>query len=252
MIVGVICSDDRMIQVADKLSANNVVYKIFSEEDIKYFKQIHVLVLPVHGMNLDYQVKMWKSYMTLPKSFFNETTIVFQGIMENKNPIIKSRVFYYLEDESVKTKNAILTAEGVLKELIQHTCKSIYDVSIDLVGYGACGKAIVKMLNDLGVNVRVIRRNCNESKVFCSVDCWKICGDVIINTAPDKIVNVERLKSWNKVPLILDISNFDLFSEKDLEHSHINYYKLSNLPGYFSPISAGNIIADYIRRILYE
>lgn len=252
MIIGVICSDERMIQVADNLSTNNVVYKIFSEEDINFLKQVNIVILPIHGMNYKYQIKMWKSYITLPKDYFNESVVVFQGIHEKENPKIISKTICYLEDSKVKERNAILTAEGVIKEFIQHTSSSIYDISVDIVGYGTCGKAIAKILHNLGVSIRIIRRSCIETGVFCPVRQWTRCADVIINTAPDRVINIERLKSWNKIPVILDISNYTLFDEDELEKIPMNYYKLPNLPGRYAPISAGNIIAEYIRRVLYE
>ncbi len=250
MIIGVICSDERMIQVADNLSTNNVVYKIFSEEDINDLKQVNVVILPIHGMNSKYQIKMWKSYITLPNDCFNESVIVFQGIHEKDNPKIASKTIYYLENSKVKEQNAILTAEGVVKEFIQHTSSSIYDVSVDIVGYGVCGSAIATILHNLGVDIRIIRRSCMETGLFCPLSKWTGCKDVIINTAPDRIINIERLKSWNKVPLILDISNYTLFDDKELEMIPMHYYKLPNLPGRYAPISAGNIIAEYVRGIL--
>ena len=135
-----------------------------------------------------------------------------------------------MKDKTVIDENAILTAEGVLSEMLEATNKSIYSTKIDIVGYGHCGKAIYQMLKNLQVDVRVIRRNAQKQDDFISYQDWKKCGDIIVHTA------------------ILDISTPCFFDESFLKSNGIIYKRVGNLPGRFACISAGNIIANYVRR----
>lgn len=255
MKIGMVCSDERMMQVADNLKKDYVVYRIQEDTDFLTLPQLDAFVLPVKGMNEEHNVQMWNSYMHIPSSFWKiqgKEMVVFQGIENEAAKKLNVEVDYYMNAEEVITQNAILTAEGVLNELISHTCKSIYAITIDIVGYGHCGKAIYTMLKNLHTHVRVIRRDCVMSKEFLPIKEWKECGDVIIYTAPVQILDDAQIRSWSKTPLFLDISTPVLFHEEQIHRLHLNYYKISNLPGRFACISAGNIIADHIRRRLHE
>ena len=140
-----------------------------------------------------------------------------------------------------------MTAEGVLNELISCICKSIYDIQVDIVGYGHCGQVIYDMLKNLHVRVRIIRRDCKKEGDFLPVRDWETCGDVIIHTATGVMIAPSRMRSWKNKPVIIDISTPDLIDLKAAHEEGITVIKAGNLPGRFACISAGNIIAECIR-----
>ena len=125
--------------------------------------------------------------------------------------------------------------------------KSLYDIQIDIIGYGHCGKAIYRMLKSLDVKVRVIRRDCIEDDTFMTTKHWKQCGDVIINTSIEKLMDADLMRSWKNAPLIIDIATPDVVDKQCAKELGIPYQKEGNLPGRFCAESAGKIIADYVR-----
>lgn len=255
MKIGVICSDARMIQVADNLAADHQIIRIQEDTDFLALPQLDALVLPIKGMNDEHQVQLWDAYVHIPSCFWQiqgKGLCLFQGLPNAASRKLGLAVDYYMQAEKVIEQNAILTAEGVLNELIGHTCKSLYALSIDVVGYGHCGKAIYEMLKNLHAKVRVIRRQCEKQGDFCPIVQWEECGDVIIYTAPTNLITNTQLKTWKKQPLILDIATPVIFSEEECKQLNLNYHKISNLPGRYACISAGNIIAEHIRGKLHE
>lgn len=250
MKAGVLCSDQRMCQIKNNLSKDFEVISIDESTDWLTLPQLDVLILPVKGMDTEGNIVIQGKSMHIPSRFWHiqgKEVKLFSGT-DVKAPLCHFSLDCYMNDESVIDENAILTAEGVLSEILEATNKSIYSTKIDIVGYGHCGKAIYQMLKNLQVDVRVIRRNAQKQGDFISYQDWKECGDIIVHTATGKILEEKRLLQWEKKPVILDISTPCFFDESFLKSNGIIYKRLGNLPGRFACISAGNIIANYVRR----
>lgn len=252
MNVGVLCCDRRMSQIADNLSSDMDVIYVDESTDFLSLPMLDILVLPVKGIDVYGYVEFTQKRVHIPSTFWNmqgKHLQIFCGLpceaLRDKN------VYYYMNDEEVVKANAILTAEGVLYELIASVCKSIYAIQVDIIGYGFCGKEIYKMFKNLHVPVRVIRRDCESNDTFVKLSEWNTCGDVIINTAPVNVIEETHLQSWNKQVVLLDIASGSIFDQHVLKQHQIVYKKLPNLPGRYAHISAGNIIADCIRGICH-
>lgn len=253
MKIGIVCADERMRQVASNLAQDYDVYKIYEENDVVDVK-LDMLVLPVRGIDEDGNIQMYDRILHLSDDFWIQQGCdlqVFSGTSEKGNAITPFW-YCYMKDTKVVSQNAILTAEGVLNEMIQGTCKSIYSQQVDIIGYGTCGKAIYEMLKNLHVNVRVIRRQCDVKRNFMSVNDWKQCGDIIIHTAIGKMIDEQMVKQWKKTPYIIDIATPQLLPLEALKTHGCHVIKASNLPGKYAYISAGHIIADYIRRKIVD
>lgn len=253
MKIAVICNDDRMVQVRDNLLHDFCTMEVHNVFDLKLCeKEMDVLVLPVKGVDEQGHLKdivvddeFWKH--------LKPDVQIFCGLRCAFLDALPYDVHYYMEDEGVIRENAILTAEGVLNELIASCARSIYDIQVDVIGYGNCGKVIYEMLHNLQVNTRVIRRECKEEGDFITIDHWDSCGDVIINTSVQKVMDCARMHSWKKKPVIIDIATPDVIDLLAAKALAIPVIKAGNLPGRFASISAGNIIAEYIRgKVNYE
>ncbi|NBK97205.1 MAG: hypothetical protein EOM50_04200 [Erysipelotrichia bacterium] len=67
-----------------------------------------------------------------------------------------NKVYYYMRDDTLVKKNALLTASGLMAYLgslpidLNHT-------TFDVIGYGKCGKAIIDLFTAIGVAYRCIR-----------------------------------------------------------------------------------------------
>lgn len=249
MKIGIICADERMRYVASNLALDYDVYKIFDEQDLADIK-LDMLILPVKGIDEKGNIQMYDKKLHISDQFWVQQGYdlqVFSGT-EQKGNAITPFWYCYMNDKMVISQNAILTAEGVLNMMIQGTCKSIYAQQIDIIGYGKCGQAIYEILKNLHVKVRVIRRQCDLKKNFMSLKDWKQCGDIIIHTAIGKTIDEDMVKQWEKKPLIIDISTPQLLPLEALKKHGCQVVKASNLPAKYAPFSAGNMIADYIRR----
>ena len=250
MKIAVICSDERMIQVYDNLSRDFMVDRLDAQTDFLNLPQYQAVVFPVKGVDEFGYVRIQEQAIHIPHAFYEmqgKDCLLFCGIRNAVLDALPQRKIYYMLEESVIHENAVLTAEGVLNELISCICKSIYDIQVDIVGYGHCGQVIYDMLKNLHVRVRIIRRDCKKEGDFLPVRDWETCGDVIIHTATGVMIAPSRMRSWKNKPVIIDISTPDLIDLKAAHEEGITVIKAGNLPGRFACISAGNIIAECIR-----
>lgn len=252
--VAVVCSDSRMVQVYDNLSKDFNVMKIDKDTDFLTLPMLDAIVFPVRGIDSYGYLNMEDKACHIPSQFWEiqkNDICIFCGMKNDYFERLSIRKYYYMEDQEVKHENAILTAEGVLNELIGCSDSSIYDVKVDVIGYGNCGKVIYEMLRNLHVDVRVVRRTCCRQKAnFIELKDWKQCGDIIINTSIQKVMDKERMQKWGNQPIIIDIATPDVIDKKAAQELGIRVLRAGNLPGRFACITAGNIIACYIRGIL--
>lgn len=250
MNIGVICSDERLVQVSDNLASDFKVIRIDETTDLLALPTLDAIVFPVKGPDeLGYQ-QIKESRVKIPSAFWkiqDKTMKVFCGLPNEYLEQTTQPKLYYMKEEEVIKANAILTAEGVLNQLIGCICKSIYDIQVDVIGYGNCGKVIFEMLKNLHVKVRAVRRTCANTGDFISIEDWKECGDVIINTSYQPVMDEKRMMAWKKKPVILDIATPDVIDLSAAKALGIKVIKAGNLPGRFACISAGNIIAEHIR-----
>lgn len=250
MLIGVVCSDPRMQQVCDNLRKDFSVYPIHKDTNFMLIPQLDCLVFSVKGVDVDGNVKIEDEVVHIPSVFWKsqgKNLIVYTGIKTSVMQKLHAHVIYYMEDEGVVEANAILTAEGVLFELIRCTCKSMYTLCVDVVGYGCCGKAIYNMLKNLHVTVRVVRREPCKEHDFISLGEWDDCSDIIINTSIGPSINKQHLAKWKTKPIVLDIATPDVLPLDEFATRGICCKKIGNLPGMYACITAGNIIADFIR-----
>lgn len=249
MITAVVCSDDRMLFVYKKLHMYGNVLMIDGDTDLLALPHLDALILPVKGIDADGYINFKQTKVHVPSMFWTiqKDVLLFCGIPCEYVQRLSQEKDYYLLDHHVIEENAILTAEGVLHLLITSVSKSLYDIQVDVIGYGNCGKAIYRMLKNLDVNVHVIRRECKEDAVFHQLSNWDQCGDVIVHTSIQKVIDEARMKRWKKKPLIIDIATPDVVDIIAAKQLDIRYIKAGNLPGRFCAESAGRIIADYVR-----
>ncbi|MDD6467626.1 MAG: hypothetical protein PUF50_05550, partial [Erysipelotrichaceae bacterium] len=117
--------------------------------------------------------------------------------------------FCLLEVESYLNENARITAYGILSMLLEHCPRLITEMTVDIVGFGHCGKEIVHLLEQLEVSVRIITKGICDTNFECLLyEDWKYVepSDVIINTAPAVVINEYDCGRWKKDPIIIDLS----------------------------------------------
>lgn len=250
MKIGVVCIDERMEQIASNLQKDHETHCLRNEKDFENHSQFQVLVLPIKGVNKKGNINFFESKIEVHPNFWKQLktdTKIFCGCKNIFLEHLPQTKTYYMESPKVIHDNAILTAEGVLNQIIECNMHSIYDVNIDIIGYGNCGRVIYEMLNNLQTNVRVVRRECTENAHFIRSENWHQCGDIIINTSHQNLMDANRMKDWKKGVVIIDIATPDVIDLFAAEMYGIKVIKAANLPARYASISAGNIVAEFIR-----
>ncbi len=169
------------------------------------------------------------------------------------------KVIKLFDDEILAMQNAYLTAEGSMAYIIQNTHVSLKNSNILILGYGRLGKTLTKLLKDIDATVYVGTNPVEEiaqakvvANYVCNIsNCKKHFPyfNVIVNTVPAKILNLEELSHINRDCFILDLASnpggldYDAAAKLGLNTMHA-----LGVPGKTSPKTA----AEYIRESIYK
>jgi dipicolinate synthase subunit A len=185
-------------------------------------------------------------------------TVIFSGLrkkyLEEKCRKYSLKYYVLMEDKSVSIMNAIPTSEGVIANIIDDTTKTIYNMSILIIGYGVCGQDLARRLKALDANVSTLVRS--EEKEYLArtrgitpVFAEKLNNqkyDVIVNTVPDKILTKEQINKF-KDSLIIDIASIPHgFDVEYMKKIGANYKLILGIPGKYAVEYAGEILAKKI------
>ncbi len=200
------------------------------------------------------------------KSAKNCKVIIAGKISESISEKIKesSKLCYqYIESQPFKILNAIPTAEGAVSIAINNTEKTLWGSKCLVIGNGCIGKALSKMLDNLGAAVVVAARKDMDFADISwrgleSVHTERINDklsnfDIIFNTVPHRVLSHEALLNLGDDKLIIDLAS----KPYGLDHSLTDNYKCniilgSSLPGIYSPVTAAEIAATSIEQIINE
>lgn len=254
MKIAVVNGDRRMQEVYFQLAHDFEIILINEFTDFQKINDVDALVLPIKGLTATGSLYVSGKELQIPSSFWQRVhdLPIFIGIRQD---FLKGfpNVYYYMEDEHIKAQNAVYTAEGTLYLMMDHTAKSIKDIRVDVIGYGVCGKEIVKWLHDLHIPYRIIRRECEEDAVFITTTHYRTmqCYDVIINTSIGKVIDRDLLQHWKSKPLIIDIATPDVIDYAAALQLGIQVIKAGNLPEMIAYESSGKCISEYVRGKLH-
>ncbi len=188
----------------------------------------------------------------------------------NEKPVIMGRssslkgvkAYDLLAREDFAVLNAQPTAEGALCVAIKSYEKTILGSKILVIGYGRIGKALSKMLKAINAEVSVAARSSVKRAYIKSdgnipVDTHSLDSisgyDIVFNTADAPVITEEILKNSGCDTLIIDLASYPGGVDFNAaEKLGFTAFTASALPGQFSPMTAGEIIADTLVTILKE
>ncbi len=261
MDIAVFLSDKRMRYMIDLFKADHQSVTIIANQDqldpvvLKRFDQV---MLPIQGINFKGEIYCGKECIYVLEFLRNqsEDCMIYTGNYHEILDSCKAKKRYLLQDDLVNEKNAILTAEGILDAIIRSSESGIRETRVDVLGYGVCGKALVKMLVDLNCPVKIVStRDLNgefiDGKYVETLyyPQYKMDCDVLVNTAPTCMVNCELIKTAKCRPLIIDIASNAIGVENKVQKcSLIRYEYLPSIPGKISPKSAALILYEAIKK----
>jgi len=157
----------------------------------------------------------------------------------------------YFSDETHELKNALLTAEAALALIITETPSAVHQSDFLIIGYGRIGKFTANYIRALGGNVTVYAR---KSEVRAAAEC---CGcksvsdlddlsgySAVVNTAPAFLLSAEKLEKLSADCLLLELASRQCYDAAYAERAELRAIWARGLPGRFSPVTAGRLIAE--------
>ena len=165
----------------------------------------------------------------------------------------------YSGDSEYIYENSVLTAEGAIKEAVEHYIGSIKNSKVLIIGYGNIGKVLAKMLVSLNADVTVSARKENDFQISKkeNLKCIKTEEinslkeyDIVFNTVPFLLFDKEKIETLRQNAVFIELASKP-YCVKEEDRKNINYILASGLPGKYSPLSAAKIIYESIIRRLY-
>lgn len=171
----------------------------------------------------------------------------------------REEILYYdlMKDEHVALKNAHITAEATVAELLSHSAYSILGQKIIVTGYGRCGRAVANLLKAMGAKVTVLARSAEDRKraqaeghiaVDFSYGPEEVYGArSVVNTVPAMVLKEPMLKEMHPDTVILDIASRPGGTDLAAAEAHgIQVIPALGLPGIYTTKSSAKVLADAI------
>ena len=184
----------------------------------------------------------------------NYPDTVKELLEKNENKIID-----IAKDERFIKNNAIPTAEGIIKCIIENTDITISESNILIIGFGNVGEKTAELLKDLNANIycndidkhKVANIDIRGYNSLENLNNFMQKMDVIINTVPKLIIDKNKFPFINKSTLIIDVASkpggVDFIYAKENGYNVIQYL---GIPGKVAPRTSAkymrNIIEKYI------
>ena len=227
-------------------------------------RSIIILPLPATRNNKTIHMPFSKREISIERlmSFLGSDNLVFGGMIngEFKTQLVNQNIPFvdYYDDDLIE-KNAVLTAFGALKIILEHIDFALPQGKYAITGYGRVAKETASLLTALSCDVTVLARNERQRNCAMKNGCnaepltelpYRINKyDFIINTVPSQIFDDLTFKNMNKNSKIMELASapYGLDFNKAREYD-IDVIKAFGLPGKYTPKTAGEIIGKRIKR----
>ncbi len=204
------------------------------------------------------------------KSFIEKISspsVIFAGKADKKLEKIAEgygvKLVDYFDREELQILNAIPTAEGAIQIAMEETPFTIHSSKCLVIGNGRIGAILSKMLNGIGADVTVAaRKQKDRAKAFSMginsitmVELYEKISqfDIIFNTAPSLVLDLDLLAKSKRNVLIIDLASKP--GGVDFETARkmgIKVIWALSLPGKVASDTAGDIIGKTILNIIEE
>ena len=231
------------------------------EEALKVLDNSRYLVLPVpvtkiernHDVNL-----ILKEELTREKE---RDWMLFGGIFgpEWRQRCEDAGTEYYdmMTDAVVVHRNACITAEATVAEILKYSDYSIREQKIIVSGYGRCGREIARVLSAMGAKVTVLARSAearrlartegHEAVDFSYGPEEAYGARTVVNTVPALVIREPMIREMHSDAVIIDIASrpggTDLMAA---EAYGIKVVAALGLPGLYTTKSSAKVLADAI------
>lgn len=257
----VLDTDARQRYICDYLPGKkqSIAWKSDGEEAIciEWLKAADCLILPTPVAKLEKYQEMEE----ILKANLIKCKIAFGGAVTPKweSWFLERGILCYdlMQEETVAQKNAAITAEATVAEILQNSLYSISGQKIVVTGYGRCGRAVANLLAAMGAKVTVLARGAQDRKrakadghnaVDFSYAPEEAYGTgTFVNTVPARVITGALLGEMHPGTLVVDIASApggcDLEAAKEC---HIKVVQALGLPGRYTAKSSAKVLADAI------
>lgn len=238
MRILVIPGDSRMKYAAAALNAD-----LFPDAAGKY--DVIVLPMPLKTMIPD---------IDAVRTFAGDNAVVFAG---GKTELEGFSVVNYAEIEPLILKNALLTAQAAACVLSESTDRALLGQQVLITGYGRIAAFLSRILAAFGANVTIAARRA-EVRIKAEMDGFSA---IAVDEIPEKTADFSYIVNTVPTPIFGDTSEkmSGVFLElatlppSPPSNPRVKYIHGGGLPGKHFPETAGEIIAETVRKeIRYE
>lgn len=156
-------------------------------------------------------------------------------------------------------KNAAVTAEGAVSELMGKTKTALCDMRVLVVGWGRIGKLLINKLSALCPAVCLMSANSEARALASELGCKAVapdcppellCGfDAVINTAPAQVI--PDLRAFKDSCILLELASAPGgIDKKAAGELGLELAVLRGLPGRYAPESAAQAMLAAVSDIL--
>ncbi len=166
----------------------------------------------------------------------------------------------YLTRDSFLERNAQLTAQGCVAEVIRAYKKRLRHAKVLVAGFGFCGREIARTMRGVGAEVTVCVRRMQSAweayEAGFSIAYYEQLNDllpgvdIVINTVPVQVFPENRLKSAKAGTLFVEIASAPGgFSPEMAESFGLRVILCPGLPGKYVPAGAAEAMADCMEEV---
>lgn len=169
------------------------------------------------------------------------------------------RCFDYMKCPNFTVKNAAITAEGAVSELMRRARAALCDMRILVVGWGRIGKLLINKLSALCPAVYLMSVNTEARALAAELGCPSLppdCPreilhgfDAVINTAPAQVI--PDLTAFKSSCMLLELASAPGgIDPAEAGAAGLDLAVLRALPGRYAPESAAQAMHSAVSDIL--
>ena len=183
---------------------------------------------------------------------------VVGGVEEDALPMVQ-RLVRPEKDEAFLRKNAQLTAEGAVLEVLRRRRHALLESTAMITGFGRIGLEMAVRLCALGMFVIVCARSESQMHMAHGMGAHPVplrqiasaCAqaDVVINTVPARVLNRSALEQLRRHTPIIELASapYGLDLEEAVQMG-LEVAVESGLPGRYAPLDAGKALFEALLR----
>ena len=187
-------------------------------------------------------------------------SLVFGGRIKNEALLRGLEAYDFMKNPAFVVGNAALTAEGAQWLLMNECDTALYGKNALIIGYGRIGRILAQRLRAMNVRVGIMSRNSEVRALVGALGYLPVSPrddigtfDLVINTAPGRVLPEGAFSSLGKDSLLLELASAPGGIDRaEAEKAGLKFIAAPGLPGRYSPMSAAKLMYEAIEEVLKE